>query len=111
MSSEIPRIQRVVSILWPSFITSALATILFFALFDPLVVFAGTALAEVGRLGAYTIGFFCFWGLTSLTSGLTCYFSQPCDDNRLRAERVTPDVAAVRKLGKAGDDDSLRNAM
>ena len=93
MSSEIPRIQRVISILWPSFITSGVATILFFTLFDPVHLLAGTALAEVGRLGAYTLGFFCFWGLTSLTSWLTCYFSRPCDDNRQRAERVKPDVA------------------
>lgn len=111
MSSEIPRIQRVISILWPSFITSGLATILFFTLFDPLLIFAGTALAEIGRLGAYSIGFFCFWALTTLTSGLTCYFSQPCDDNRRRAEAVKPDVAAVRRMGKTEDDDSLHNAM
>lgn len=97
MSSEIPRIQRVISILWPSFLTSSLATILFFTLFDPVFLLAGTALAELSRLGAYSIGFFCFWGLTALTSGLTCYFSQPCDDNRRRA--------------RAGQDDSLGSAL
>ncbi|RRQ21806.1 hypothetical protein [Thiohalobacter thiocyanaticus] len=97
MSSEIPRIQRVISILWPSFLTSGLATILFFTLFDPVHLLAGTALAELSRLGAYSIGFFCFWGLTILTSGLTCYFSQPCDDNRRRT--------------RGRQDDSLGSAL
>ncbi|BAZ92797.1 hypothetical protein TspCOW1_23460 [Thiohalobacter sp. COW1] len=97
MSNEIPLVQRVISILWPSFLTSSLATILFFTAFDPLYLLAGTALAELSRMGAYTLGFFLFWGLTTLTSGLTCYFSQPCDENRRRT--------------RGGHDDGLSSAL
>jgi hypothetical protein len=76
--SEIPLIQRVIAILWPSFLTSGIATILFFTTFDPQHLLLETRFAEMSRLGAYTIGFFLFWLLTTITSALTCYFRQPC---------------------------------
>lgn len=76
--SEIPLIQRVIAILWPSFLTSGIATILFFTTFDPQHLLLDTRFAEMSRLGAYTIGFFLFWLLTTITSALTCYFRQPC---------------------------------
>lgn len=79
MGQDIPRIQQVVAILWPAFLTSGLATILFFTAFDPAYLLAGTPLADISRLGAYSLGFFAFWGLTILTSVLTCYFSRPCE--------------------------------
>lgn len=76
--SEIPLIQRVIAILWPSFLTSGVATILFFTAFDPQHLLLETRFAEMSRLGAYTVGFFLFWMLTTITSALTCYFRQPC---------------------------------
>lgn len=78
--SEIPLIQRVIAILWPSFLTSGIATILFFTAFDPQHLLLETRLADMSRLGAYTVGFFLFWILTTVTSALTCYFRQPCDE-------------------------------
>lgn len=75
----IPLIQRIIAILWPSFLTSGVATVLFFTAFDPREFLAYTPWAEVSRLGAYSMGFFMFWLLTSLTSALTCYFQKPCD--------------------------------
>ena len=80
--NEIPLIQRIIAILWPSFLTSGVATILFFAAFDPHHLLMETRFAEMSRLGAYTIGFFMFWLLTTLTSALTCYFRRPCDEPR-----------------------------
>ncbi|MDV3238484.1 MAG: hypothetical protein LOY58_06495 [Gammaproteobacteria bacterium] len=77
--NDIPLIQRVIAILWPSFLTSGVATILFFTAFDPQHLLLETHFAEISRLGAYTIGFFLFWLLTTLTSALTCYFQQPCE--------------------------------
>lgn len=75
---EIPVIQRVIAVLWPSFLTSSAATILFFTAFDPRELLMYTSMAELSRMGAYTIGFFLFWLLTSLTCALTCYFQRPC---------------------------------
>lgn len=77
--NDIPLIQRVIAILWPSFLTSGVATILFFTAFDPQHLLMETDFAEMSRLAAYTIGFFMFWLLTTLTSALTCYFQRPCD--------------------------------
>ena len=78
--NEIPLIQRVIAILWPSFLTSGVATILFFTAFDPQHLLMETRFAGMSRIGAYTIGFFLFWLLTTLTSALTCYFRRPCDE-------------------------------
>ncbi len=75
---DIPLIQRLISILWPSFITSGIATGLFFTAFDPQQLLMFTDFAEISRTGAYTVGFFLFWLLTSITSVLTCYFQKPC---------------------------------
>jgi hypothetical protein len=70
--SRVPRIQRFVAVLWPAFLTAGVATILFFTAFDPLEMpIRGDG---ISRLGAYTLGFFAFWALTSLTALLTCYF-------------------------------------
>ncbi len=76
--ADISLTQRLISVLWPSFITSGVATGLFFTAFDPqeLMIFSGQL--EVSRIGAYSIGFFLFWLLTSTTCALTCYFQRPC---------------------------------
>ena len=71
----IPRVQQVVAVLWPSFLTASVAVIIFFTLFDPYELFPHL---DVSRMGCYTVGFFAFWGLTAGTSVLTCYFQRPC---------------------------------
>ena len=75
---DIPKIQAIISILWPSFIVAGVATILFFTAFDPAVLLADTRFAETSRLGAYSVGFFLFWLLTASSCLLTCYFQRPC---------------------------------
>lgn len=85
--NEIPLIQRVIAILWPSFLTSGVATILFFTAFDPQHLLMDTQFAEMSRIGAYTVGFFLFWLLTTLTSALTCYFQRPCEKANPSAKR------------------------
>ncbi len=77
--SDIPRIQWIISILWPSFITAGIATVLFFTFFDPMDILSDVGYPESTRLAAYSIGFFLFWLLTASTSLLTCYFQRPCD--------------------------------
>ena len=79
-TKPIPKVQQVVSVLWPSFLTAGVATILFFVSFDPQLIVAVSGYGEISRLGGYTIGFFLFWMLTSTSCALTCYFRTPCDD-------------------------------
>ncbi|MBI5611934.1 MAG: hypothetical protein HY942_02530 [Gammaproteobacteria bacterium] len=76
---RIPVIQKIIAILWPSFLMAGVATVLFFTAFDPALILAHTAFADVPRLGAYTVGFFLFWLLTASSCLLTCYFQRPCD--------------------------------
>ncbi len=76
---QIPTIQKVIAVLWPSFLTAGVATILFFAYFDPQLLMQVSGYGHISRMAGYTIGFFLFWLLTSTTCVLTCYFQRPCD--------------------------------
>jgi len=52
--------QRMIQILWPSFLVAGVADIIFTTLFDPLeIMYRGEALID-HRVAAYTIGFFVF---------------------------------------------------
>lgn len=73
-----PKIQRVIAILWPSFLTAGVATMFFFTVFDPEIILLDTVFANASRLGTYTAGFFAFWVLTASSCALTCYFQKPC---------------------------------
>ena len=77
-SNPLPVIQQIVSVMWPSFLTASAATIIFFTLFDPVELSHMAGGPEVTRIGGYTIGFFAFWLLTSISCALTCYFRRPC---------------------------------
>ena len=73
--NEIPVIQRVIAILWPSFITAGIATILLTTAFDPEVIFVDY---DVSRLGVYSLTFFVFWLFGAITAITTCFFLRPC---------------------------------
>lgn len=75
----IPKTQRIISILWPSFLTAGAATVIFFTALDPAEFLANRGLAEMDRMSVYTIGFFLFWLLTATSSALTHYFERPAD--------------------------------
>lgn len=77
--SDIPTTQRVIAVFWPSFLTSGIATMLFFTAFNPTEIALCVGHENpIGNLAAYTVGFFLFWILTSSTCALTCYFQRPC---------------------------------
>ena len=75
--NQLPVIQQIVSVMWPSFLTASAATIIFFTLFDPTELALIGGFPNLTRTGGYTIGFFCFWLLTSISCALTCYFRRP----------------------------------
>jgi len=77
--AEIPFVQRVIAVAWPSFLTAGLATILFFVAFDPQDLAALLGKTKSSRMGVYTVGFFLFWLLTMTSCLLTCYFQRPCE--------------------------------
>lgn len=86
--NQLPLIQQIVSVMWPSFLTASAATIIFFTLFDPVQLGEMAGVPELTRTGGYTIGFFCFWLLTSISCAMTCYFRRPT------ARRPSPPPAA-----------------
>lgn len=73
-------LQRMIHILWPSFLVAGVADIIFTTLFDPLeILYRGDVLVQ-HRIGAYTVGFFVFWLLGIASSALTCYFQRSADE-------------------------------
>lgn len=59
------RTARIGAIAWPSFFAAGVATMVFFAIVDPLELAAITwPRIELSRMAGYTIGFFMFWACT-----------------------------------------------
>lgn len=73
-------LQRLISILWPSFLVAGAADVIFTTLFDPLqLLYRGEPLFE-NRIAAYTVDFFAFWLIGIASSMLTCYFQRTSDE-------------------------------
>ncbi len=66
------RIARIGVVAWPSFFAAGVATVVFFAIVDP-VELAEIAWPHIGvpRELGYTIGFFMFWAATFGASAFT----------------------------------------
>jgi hypothetical protein len=73
---RVPKAARIGAIAWPSFFAAGVATMVFFAIVDPLELAAMTwPRASISREAGYTIGFFMFWACTlssSLFTALLC---------------------------------------
>ena len=64
--------QAVAAVIWISFLAASVATMLFFALFDPVELLA-TVDIEVGRQSGYALGFFFFWVISAGCSAVTAW--------------------------------------
>ncbi len=73
-----PLSQRIGAIAWPSFFAAGVATMVFFAFVDPLLLRDMTfpALPMTRELG-YTAGFFMFWLATASSSLFTWWLLRP----------------------------------
>lgn len=69
-------VQRIIWILWPSFIVGGMATGVFFTLFDPRELELFGEELGMSRLSVYSIGFFAFWFFAAASSALTCFFQR-----------------------------------
>lgn len=76
--STISKLQRVVAVLWPSFLVAGMATVVFFTAFDPQLIGECLGPHHISRTGTYSVGFFLFWLMTMSSSLLTLYFQRPC---------------------------------
>jgi hypothetical protein len=68
-----PMLQKVMWILWPSFLVAGAGVTLLFALIDPheLSLFEGWS-----RTAIYTAGFFALWALAAASSTLTWFLER-----------------------------------
>ncbi|MCU0897557.1 MAG: hypothetical protein MUC55_08655 [Burkholderiales bacterium] len=73
--------QRLIWILWPSFIVAGIAEAVFFTLFDPteLSLF-GQPLEGASRMAIYSVGFFVFWLFAAGSSAFTCFLQRSSSD-------------------------------
>ena len=70
------RTQRLIWILWPSFIVGGIAEALFFTMFDPRdMMFFGDPITW-SREAVYTVGFFVFWAICAASSAATCFLQR-----------------------------------
>lgn len=66
--------QAVATVVWISFLSAAVATMLVFAVFDPVELAASLDVGlDIGRQAGYAVGFFFFWLLFALCSGVTAW--------------------------------------
>jgi len=66
--------QAVAIVLWVSFLASAVATMVFFALFDPVAVWESASDSRsIGREAGYALGFFSFWLFALLVAGTSAW--------------------------------------
>jgi len=70
--------RDVAMVLWPSFLAASVACLFFYAIFDPTQIGQDTVMAEwfTDAHAGYALGFFSFWGFTTLSSALTLYLAR-----------------------------------
>jgi hypothetical protein len=76
-------VQRLLWVLWPSFLVAAAAETLCFAFLDPEEIALFGASLEWSRQATYTLGFFFFWAVGAAASALTVFLQRsPWEVNR-----------------------------
>jgi len=77
----IPLTQRLIAILWISFLMAGVATMVYFAAIDPMELAPCIPdFPELSRSAAYTAGFLLFWLLTASSAMVTMFFLYPSVD-------------------------------
>lgn len=68
--------QKLIWILWPSFVVAGIAEALFFTLVDPQEFYLLGEAVSFSRIATYSIGFFAFWVLCAASSTFTCFIQR-----------------------------------
>jgi hypothetical protein len=75
--------QRILWVLWPSFLVAAAAELLVFSVIDPADLHVFGVPVDAGRMPVYTIGFFFFWAIGAAAAALTVFLRRsPVEVNR-----------------------------
>jgi len=79
--TKAPLVARFGAVAWPSFFAAGVATMVFFAIVDPVELAAMTwPHASISREAGYTIGFFMFWACTFSSSLFTALLAGAPDE-------------------------------
>ena len=73
--TQVPKQQKCIAVLWPSFLVAIVVTGLFFSAFDPDDLYPFGEQTGISRLGIYSIGFLLFWLVTAISGIGTLYFA------------------------------------
>ncbi len=68
--------QRLIWVLWPSFVVAGIAEAVFFTLIDPQELYLFGEPVTLSRIATYSIGFFAFWALCAASSMFTCFIQR-----------------------------------
>ena len=79
---------RMMWILWPAFLMAGVVEMLVFSLADPQELYWFGHQLQLSRQAVYTLSFFVFWLLVSLSGALTLLMSLPPIDTK---HKVAPD--------------------
>lgn len=69
--------QKLMWVVWPAFLGACLLELVVFALVDPQDFEWGGQQIALSRQGVYTVGFFVFWAICMVSSGLTALLGTP----------------------------------
>lgn len=67
-------------VLWPSFLAACLGEMLFFAMFDPEELVMSWQTPQPSRIAVYSVGFFFFWFLATLSGAMTFLLGRSSDE-------------------------------
>ena len=68
--------QRLIWILWPSFVMAGIAEGVFFTLVDPQELYLFGEPVHMTPLATYSIGFFASWALCAASSAFSCFLQR-----------------------------------
>ena len=75
--------NRILWVLWPSFLVAAVAELIVFSMIDPVDLHLFNVPLEAERMPVYTVGFFFLWAVTATASALTVFLQRsPFEVNR-----------------------------
>ncbi|MBN9696288.1 MAG: hypothetical protein J0L85_10865 [Zoogloea sp.] len=76
--------QKLIQVLWPSFLVAGLAEILFFTVIAPQELYLFGQPVHFSAIATYSIGFFGFWLVCAASSLTTLFFQRTSEEvNRL----------------------------
>ena len=70
--------RLLMTILWPSFIMASISVGVLFSLIDPEILTIHSNNPELSNIVIYSIAFFVFWVLGTISSGLTALLMYKC---------------------------------